>query len=544
VKPKVTASPRTIFDQSHYVKIIEARGETIRRVVSELKPALELSTALDAGCGIGFFSETLRESGLQVHAFDGRAENVEEARKRFPQIPFEQGDIESSEIRRLGEFDLVLCFGLLYHLENPLRAIRHLRSLTGKVLLLESMCLPTDDLRFLLREEPDSADQSLTDLAFYPSEGSITKMLLRAGFKYVYRIAALPDHDEFRDTPLFTRRRTMVLSSFEPVLLSGLIPLDEPREIGYPWQKSDPPAAAKNTDARAMFKRINRFLRKPLHEQSRSFYVRWRRLFPNLPLPVRLPFGAWWLARNDHVSKPIVEGTFEAAEIGFLNRFLRLGMTVLDLGAHHGFYTLLASKRVGSSGNVFAFEPSPREREALRLHLRMNRCKNVVIQEMALGDQNMDSDLYVVEAWAAGCNSLRPPDVAARTSTVSVHMVRLDDWLAEHKIDQVDFIKLDVEGAELPVLRGASQLLSHHPRPMILAEVQDIRTAPWGYRAREIVALLERLEYSWFQPTERGGLRELDTNIEDFDLNLVAVPKEQMQSVLARINAPDTGSED
>ena len=137
MKEKVTTSPQTIFDQKHYLELIEARGETIRRVVKELKPALKLSTALDAGCGIGFFSEILREPGLQVRAFDGRAENVAEARRRFPQIIFNQGDIESSEIRKLGEFDLVLCFGLLYHLENPLRAIRHLRSLTGKVLLLD-----------------------------------------------------------------------------------------------------------------------------------------------------------------------------------------------------------------------------------------------------------------------------------------------------------------------------------------------------------------------------------------------------------------------
>ena len=98
----MTAPRQTIFDQSHYLRLIEARGETIRRMVKELKPALNLSTAMDAGCGVGFFSETLRECGLQVRAFDGRIENVAEARKRFPQISFEQGDVQNSEIRDLG----------------------------------------------------------------------------------------------------------------------------------------------------------------------------------------------------------------------------------------------------------------------------------------------------------------------------------------------------------------------------------------------------------------------------------------------------------
>src|SRR6266567_3508092 len=110
MKEKVTASPQTVFDQSHYLKLIEARGETIRRVVNELKPALELSTALDAGCGVGFFARILHDAGLEVHAFDGRLENVKQALSRFPQISFQQGDIESSEIRKLGQFDFVLCF--------------------------------------------------------------------------------------------------------------------------------------------------------------------------------------------------------------------------------------------------------------------------------------------------------------------------------------------------------------------------------------------------------------------------------------------------
>jgi hypothetical protein len=80
-------------------------------------------------------------------------------------------------ILQLGWFDLVLCFGLLYHLENPLRAIRHLRGLTEKCLLLESMCLPEEKPSMLLREEPRQEDQSLTDVACYPSEGSLVKML-------------------------------------------------------------------------------------------------------------------------------------------------------------------------------------------------------------------------------------------------------------------------------------------------------------------------------------------------------------------------------
>src|SRR5258706_15766144 len=81
----------TAFDQKEYCRLIEARGETLKRTVTRLKPALRLSNAVDAGCGVGFFSEMLAECGLNVCGFDGREENVAEARQRFPQIPFEQG---------------------------------------------------------------------------------------------------------------------------------------------------------------------------------------------------------------------------------------------------------------------------------------------------------------------------------------------------------------------------------------------------------------------------------------------------------------------
>src|SRR5258708_19962536 len=85
---------QTIFDQEHYVKLIEARGEAIKRIVRELRAESDLSTALDVGCGLGFFAEMLRDCGLRVKGFDARPEIVEEAQRRYPAIPFEVADIQ------------------------------------------------------------------------------------------------------------------------------------------------------------------------------------------------------------------------------------------------------------------------------------------------------------------------------------------------------------------------------------------------------------------------------------------------------------------
>src|SRR5258705_12643705 len=86
-------------------------------------------------------------------------------------------------------------------------------------------------------------------------------------------------------------------------------------------------------------------------------------------------------------------------------------------------------------------------------------------------------------------------------------MERLDDVLWRLKVDVVDFIKLDVEGAELSVLEGAGRLLQGPSRPVILTEVQDIRTRAWGYRAREIVDLLLGKTYCWYSLKADGSLQ-------------------------------------
>src|SRR5205807_4627105 len=267
---------------------------------------------------------------------------------------------------------------------------------------------------------------------------------------------------------------------------------------------------------------LTRFVAKPWRSQARSLAFRWLRLFPFVPLPFRLPYGAWWLLRNDQMGAALLEDTFEVAEHRFVERFLRPGMIVLDVGANQGYYTLLSSRKVGPQGRVLAFEPSPREMRRLKVHLRLNNCRNVETSSSALGAIAETGQLHVVQGSESGCNSLRPPDVLQPTSQLPVRIERLDDVLKARDFEPVDFIKLDVEGAELSVLQGASELLTRSRRPVILAEVQDIRTNPWGYPAREIIRYLSGKGYKWFSLSLDGGLALLDTRAGTFDGNFVA----------------------
>ncbi|MHB8503924.1 MAG: FkbM family methyltransferase [Candidatus Acidiferrales bacterium] len=512
----------TAFDQREYRKLIAARADTIRRVVEKLKPVLRLKSALDAGCGVGFFSKTLEECGLNVCGFDGRKENIAEARKRFPSLPFETADIEERSILELGRFDFVLCCGLLYHLENPLLAMRNLRALTEKCLLLESMCIPDEKPSMLLREEPHANDQSMTEVACYPSESTLVKMLYRAGFAAVYRVVPLPEHDDFRDTAEHARKRTILLASCAPVDIAGFRLYPEPREAGDPWSKV---AAGRPS----VPQRIGRFLASPAKRKYITMALRARRVFPEMPIPLRLGFGAWWLAEKGALDHELMYNGFEETEVRFVQRLLRPGMTVLDIGAHHGLYTVLTAKRVGRRGRVIAFEPSPRECRRLAKHVRVNRCRNVEVEACALGNQCGEAEFYVVDGFRDWGNSLRRPAVPEPTRQVRVPVRRLDDVLAERGIGHVDFLKLDAEGGELAVLEGAKRLLQTAPRPAILAEVEDIRTRPWGYAAREIMQLLARWNYRWFAFSETGTLYPASPDDESYDANFVALPEERAE---------------
>lgn len=516
----------TPFDRKEYCALIAAREQMLRRIVKRLKPALGLSTSVDSGCGVGFFSQTLAECGLYTCGFDARVENIEEARRRFPGIPFEQADVEAREITRLGQFDLVLCFGLLYHLENPLQGVRNLSAITGKCLLLESMCLPEERCSLLLRQEPRQDDQSLTEMACYPSESTLVRMLYRAGFAKVYRATPLPDHEDFHETREHRQRRTVLLASRVPIDVAGFRLVLEPPEMEDPWAKNPPPS-------KTLRQRIRRFLASPLRNKYITLANRARRIFPRMPIPLRLPFGAWWLLEKGALDHEILHGDFEPKEMNFVKKLLRRNMTVVDVGAHHGIYTLLASKCVSWDGKVVAIEPSPRECRRLEKHLKLNRCSNVELVSCAAAEESGEANLYEVSGFNDWYNSLQPPATSEPTTTVRVPVRSLDDVLDGLGISKIDFVKLDAEGAELSVLHGAMKLLNRDSRPAMLVEVQDVRTKPWGYAAREILQFLMRMDYQWFAIAARGALLPIPCNLETYDANLVALPAERTEEFLS-----------
>jgi SAM-dependent methyltransferase len=253
-----------IFDQQHYDPLNRARGDVVSRLLAEIKTPLDLRTAIDVGCGLGHFSALLQSIGFEVTGVDGRHQNVQEAQRRNPDIRFSQFDAEDSAIRSLGKFDLVFCFGLLYHLENPLLAIRHLQAITGKLLLAEGVVFPGDALTMGLVDEGPFDDQGLNHVAFYPTEACLQKMFYCAGYRFVYRFVAVPDHPGYHSKGDIPRIRTMLAASHELITSPQLDVVPRPVASIQPWDAEN--VAANTSSAEA----LRGFSQKPLSEKIRT----------------------------------------------------------------------------------------------------------------------------------------------------------------------------------------------------------------------------------------------------------------------------------
>jgi len=241
-----------IFDAPASRRFVEARQTVLRPVLQSIREKWKMQSAADVGCGVGYFSGFLKEQGFDVVGFDGRLENVQEAKRRYPSIEFHLASVEDPAIVQQGSFDLVLCVGLLYHLESPLRALRNLAAMANQLLLIESYAAPQKETAFYLREEPHLEDQSLTTLALYPSESSLIKICYKVGFSSVYRFVPLPDHEDFRDRASRKRQRTMLLAAKAPVPFLGMPLVPEPQDFSDPWQT----AVGRFLGLRGRFKRL------------------------------------------------------------------------------------------------------------------------------------------------------------------------------------------------------------------------------------------------------------------------------------------------
>jgi SAM-dependent methyltransferase len=243
------------FETTAAVEINKRRKEFLDQFLPQLMRSHGLRTALDVGCGFGYFSQYLADLGLRVQGFDVRPENVEAAGKRCVGINFRQASVEDINPGDFGLHDLVFCAGLLYHLENPFRALRNLEAVTGQILLIETVIAPFRSQVTVLYEEERAENQGVNFVADIPSEMWFIKALYKVGFPFVYRASRLPDHRDFHSTFFRRRRRTVLAAAKAELQTPFLHQLAEPPPTNrHLWDPGGLSLVLRNERLRSMLK--------------------------------------------------------------------------------------------------------------------------------------------------------------------------------------------------------------------------------------------------------------------------------------------------
>jgi FkbM family methyltransferase len=164
--------------------------------------------------------------------------------------------------------------------------------------------------------------------------------------------------------------------------------------------------------------------------------------------------GKLWILGCSGKIFRFITTTYEAPLTHLFERYIKKGDVVYDIGAHVGYFTLLSSVLVGNSGKVYAFEPAKKVFKLLEKHIKINRCKNVDIFNKAISDKNGVGFFDTGDgSWTGKISS---------KGEYEVEMVKLDDFVLKNNISPPNVIKIDVEGEELNVLKGAKNLLTEY----------------------------------------------------------------------------------
>ena len=163
-------------------------------------------------------------------------------------------------------------------------------------------------------------------------------------------------------------------------------------------------------------------------------------------------------------------GIYEAGTINVLETCLTKNDIFVDVGSNIGLMSLFAAKRLSDGGKVYAFEPMPDVYAALEENIRINGLKNIEAFNFALGERNTDLSLYREKGTNRGQASLIKPKTENEIAEHRVKVQRLDDFILEKGIGNIKILKIDVEGWEFAVLKGAGKLLSSSSAPILCFE--------------------------------------------------------------------------
>ncbi|MDR3653778.1 MAG: FkbM family methyltransferase [Paludibacter sp.] len=190
--------------------------------------------------------------------------------------------------------------------------------------------------------------------------------------------------------------------------------------------------------------------------------------------------------------------SFEEVEISFIKKFLKRGDIFFDIGANIGLFSLHASPILGANGHIYSFEPTPETFTRLTRNIELNSFSNVTLENKGLSNKNEFLQFHVATNGFDAWNSFAIINELGNSDTIKVEVTTLDNYIDTQNISNINLIKLDVEGWELNVLKGAVSLLSSSNSPVLLVEFTETNAFAAGYYCGELFDYVKSFGYEWY----------------------------------------------
>lgn len=213
----------------------------------------------------------------------------------------------------------------------------------------------------------------------------------------------------------------------------------------------------------------------------------------------------------------------EAFEASLFEKYLKKGMTVLDLGGNIGFYTILARSLVGQEGRVFSFEPFPNNASLIRASIKENFFTNVTVVEAAASDRVGKATLHLSPD-ACSEHSLLDLNfqynLEPQQNEIEVQVLTVDEYFEKNVGDfKVDFIKMDIEGSESRALKGMQKVLQANKHLMLMTEFWPNGFKEDNKDPKDFLKMLDEIGFKIH-------------NIDSFEQKIVPVTVDEMMEIV------------
>ena len=221
-------------------------------------------------------------------------------------------------------------------------------------------------------------------------------------------------------------------------------------------------------------------------------------------------------------------GSYELPTLKLIKRLLKPSDMILDIGANVGYTSLTFAKFINDKGKIFSFEPEKKNYNTFLKNIKLNKFNNIYPHKLAVADENKSIKLYLSKSENDGIHSTLLHTDTLSENYEEVEAVKMDDFVKNNNITKVNFVKIDVEGAEIDVINGMKQVMSDNQPVIILELVESLQKLKNLTTSEFKKILFNEYNYYPFIISDKGFISKCDLDSKHESDNVVFIHKDKI----------------